>query len=91
LQLISPDKCCRLAGIVRARYASKTLKTFEFVAINDHAPALTEIRTKLVFEENNLEIERLIGFRMMNENAQGRGAARGKPNTTWIVLNWDNV
>jgi hypothetical protein len=81
----------KLAGNVRERYASKLLKTFEFVGVDDYAPAITDIQTKLVYEEDSQEIEEYFEFRMINEDAEGRAAVRGKPNTTWVVLNWSNV
>ncbi len=70
---------------VRENYASKKLKAFEFLEITDTAAAVTTIKTKLIYEENGSEIERVVDFRLVNEGPDGRGAVRGKPDCTWII------
>ncbi len=76
--------------LIRNKYASKKLKLFEFIEISDEAPAITEIQTKLVYEENNNEQEKSIRFRLLNLNKKGL-CVRGEPNSAWIVNNWNDV
>lgn len=81
----------KLPARIREDYASKRLKSFEFVEINDYAAAVTDIQTKLVYEEGGNEIEKLIKFHLINEDTEARPTVRGKPSSTWVVYNWYGV
>lgn len=93
-QCVSPDPGCpenRMPTLIREVYDSKCLQAFEFEEVSDHAAAVTEIRTKLFYEERGREIERVIAFRMICEDSAGNPAVRGKPGSRWFVLNWRTV
>ncbi len=70
---------------VRENYATKKLKTFEFIEVSDKAAALTIIKTKLIYEEDKCEIERVVDFRLTNKGSNGSVAVRGKPNSSWTI------
>jgi hypothetical protein len=76
--------------LIRKKYTSKKLKLFEFIEIKDNAPAVTEIQTKLIYEENNTLCEKSIRFRLLNLNKEGL-CVRGEPNSVWVVQNWNDV
>jgi hypothetical protein len=72
---------------VREVFVSKQLNAFEFIEISDDAPAVTEIQTKLLFEEAGKDIEKSVRFRMISEDANGEISTRGKPDSDWVVVN----
>ncbi len=76
---------------VRGEYGSKRLISWQFVEIMDEAPAISEIQTGVVFEEDSGASERSVRFRMINEDQSGGGTVRGKPGSSWKVLNWNVV
>lgn len=80
-----------MPALVREVYDSKHLRAFEFVEISDVAVAVTKIQTRLVYEESGNEIERIVEFRMTNEDSEGGPAVRGKPGSAWVVMNWGAV
>lgn len=80
-----------MPALVREVYDSKHLRAYKFVEISDEAAAVTKIRTSLVYEESGNEIERIVEFRVMNEDSEGGPAVRGKPGSTWVVMNWRAV
>lgn len=77
-----------LPARLREQYASKHLRSFEFIEIIDDAPAITEIQTSIVYEEVGNEVRGLVGFRMINEDSEGNPKVRGVPGGKWTVLNW---
>ena len=79
----------RIPALIREHYGMKGLKAFEFVAIDDKAAAITEIQTGLVYEENDKVVEKVVRFRMVNEDSEGRPEIRGKSGSTWVVMNWN--
>ena len=81
----------KLAGRVREKYASKHLKTFEFTEISDDTAAVTEVQTRLVYEEDSKEVEKSVRFRMIYEDSEGLPTVRGKSGGTWIVVDWNTV
>lgn len=84
------DNSPEMPLLIRNKYASKKLKQFEFIEIIDEAPAITEIQTKLVYEENDSEHEKSIRFRLLNLNKKEL-CVRGEPNSVWVVQNWNEV
>jgi hypothetical protein len=84
----SPSKFIRE---VRERYGSKSLQLFEILGVEDTAPAITDIKTKLVYIEDKKEIEKMIEFRVVYEATDGYAVARGKPNAVWIIGNWGSL
>lgn len=76
----------QLAGGLREKYKAKHLKAFEFTEIKDIAAAISEIQTKLVYEEGGKEKEGVVNFRMVYEDLSELPAARGKPGGTWFVV-----
>lgn len=81
----------RMPGRVRELYDSKHLKSFEYTKISDDAPAITVIQVKLMYEEYEKEVERLVQFRMINKDAKGEPAVHGIPGSNWEILNWDTA
>lgn len=70
---------------VRENYATKKLKTFEFIDVSDEAAAVTIIKTKLVYEQDKYEIERVVDFRLISKGPADSVAIRGKPNSSWVI------
>ena len=70
---------------VRENYVSKKLKAYEFLEVADQAPAVTTIKTKLLYEENGHDVEHTVDFRLVNVGQDKRAAIRGKPNSSWII------
>lgn len=73
---------------VRQVHGAKKLKAFKFLAINNHAPAITIIKTKLSYEESGSMVESEIDFRLLFEDSKGGVAIPGKPDCKWSVVNW---
>lgn len=73
---------------LRQVFSSKTLKSFEFVSIQDHAAALSIISTNLVFEEDGEEVFKSFDFRLINEDCQGNPEVSGTPDSDWKIINW---
>jgi SAM-dependent methyltransferase len=73
---------------LRQIFASKTLKSFKFVSIQDQAAGLSIISTNLVFEEYGEEILKLFDFRLANESSHGDPEVSGTPDSDWRVINW---
>lgn len=78
----------KLPAQIREEYGARRLKSFEFIKIEDAAPAATVIETKLIYEENGKEIENLVRCQMFNEDTDGHLAVWGKPASNWSVSNW---
>jgi len=88
---VSPDPYCpenRMPSLIREIYDSKCLRAFEFEEVNDLAAAVTVIETRLSYEEGGREVEEVVAFRMMCEDSTGKAAVRGKPGSSWSILNW---
>jgi hypothetical protein len=68
------------AAKVRTNYQSKKLQSFELLAIDDKAAAVTEITVRLWYEEDQAT-ECDVTFRILNEDAEANPAARDKPDT----------
>jgi hypothetical protein len=81
----------KLAGRLREKYGAKHLETFEFTEVSDDSAAVTKIQTNLVYEEDGKEVEKSVRFRMIYEDSDGLPAVRGKPEGTWIVVDWNTV
>lgn len=84
------DNPNEMPPLIRNKYASKKLKLFDFIEIFDEAPAITEIQTSLIYEENDSEHEKSIRFRLLNLNKKEL-CIRGEPNSVWVVQNWNDV
>jgi hypothetical protein len=90
LNFILFDNPNEMPPLIRNKYASKKLKLFEFTEIKDDAPAVSEIQTRLIYEENNIEHEKSIRFRLLNLNKKEL-CVRGEPNSVWVVQNWNEI
>jgi hypothetical protein len=77
-----------LPALIRAHYAARLLKAFEFTDIKDNAPAITEIEASLVCEQEANTTERTMRFRLINQDGEGRWALRGQSRTSWFVYSW---
>jgi len=73
---------------LRQTFASKILKSFEFVSIQDSGAALSIISTNLVFEEYGEEVSKSLDFRLINEDFEGNPEVWGTPNSEWKIINW---
>lgn len=78
----------KAAANVRGIYGARRLQSFEFLEINNEAPAITIIKTKLSYEEAGSMVELEIDFRLLFENAKGDVAIPGNPNCVWSIVNW---
>jgi hypothetical protein len=61
------------------------LHAFEFIEVSDEVAAITIIKTKLIYEEDKCEVERVVDFRLINKGLDGSVAVRGKPNCSWMI------
>jgi hypothetical protein len=75
-------------GDLNLAYSTRVLKAFEFVEVWDQAAAITVITTKLSYEEYGHEVERSFEFRLINLDSKGNAQVRGKPDSSWFILNW---
>ncbi len=73
---------------LRQTFASKILKSFEFVSIQDSGAALSIISTNLVFEEYGEEVSKSLDFRLIKEDFEGNPEVWGTPNSEWKIINW---
>lgn len=78
----------RLPGLVREEYASKRLKDFQLVEINDLAPSVTEVIVTLTYSEDDRESTRTVAFRLVNEDCEGNPVIRGNEGSRWVPANW---
>ena len=78
----------RLPARVREQYHSKQMIGFELVAVTDEAPALTEIRARISYDEGGKQTQRTNRFRMINESQGGAPRVRATPGSRWTLLNW---
>lgn len=76
---------------VREVYAARRLKSFRFTAISDVSSALTVIETHLLWEENKQQLEKIIRFRLICEDADGQQVVRGKPGSKWAMISWGSA
>jgi hypothetical protein len=78
----------RAAAEVRAAFFGKRLDSFLITSVVDKAPAITEIETQIIFEEDGTLVERSQTFKLLSEDAESWGATRGSPGAEWKVLRW---
>jgi hypothetical protein len=76
----------RLAGQLREHYEHKRLHAYTLVTVTDTAPAIALIETRLVYDEGGTEREHVMEFRLIHEDAAGRGATPGKVGASWGVM-----
>ena len=82
-----PEK--KMAGQVREIYNSFLLKNFEILEIIDKAPAITEIKVKLTYEENGKIIENDVTFQVnVEQDFNKTPLINGMKNVNWGVVNW---
>lgn len=88
----SPQRLERGRGEVarqmREYYGAKRLKSFALLELEDHAPAMTIIKTRLMLEESGAEREQIMDFHLIYEDTKGHGVARGKPGCAWVILDY---
>jgi hypothetical protein len=82
-----PDK--RRITWIRDVSGFEILESFIFIAINDEAPAISNIQTELVLQEQDKKVKKIAKFRMINVGSDGNPAVRGKPNSEWFITKWD--
>lgn len=75
----------KLAGDMRKIYVSQPLHSFELLELRDEAPAVTVIKSKLIYEQQGKATETTRDFRLINEDAEGHGTVRGKPGSRWVI------
>lgn len=78
-----------LPARVREIYETMHLESFEFMGINDIAPAITKIRVKLTYDQHGAKVEKAVQFRMMIEDAEGEVSIHGTPGSSWVVDDWN--
>jgi len=75
---------------VRAIYDDKTLQSFQFLALDDRGSGMMTARTLVRYTSSSGEmIEQAFTFRLINEDDEGHLAPRGKPGTTWKLIDWE--
>jgi hypothetical protein len=76
----------KVAGQLRADYDARRLQAFAMLELRDEAPAITVIRTKLIYDEGESEREHIVEYRLVYEDAAGRPMVRGKVGGAWKVV-----
>lgn len=76
----------RVAGQLRADYNTRRLKGFAMLELRDEAPAITVIRTKLIYDEGESEREHIVEYRLVYEDVTGHPMVRGRVGGTWKVV-----
>lgn len=76
--------------IIKKKYSSKKLKLFEFIEIIDVGPGVTEIQTKLFFNESDKEKDVLICYRLLYLNKEGV-CMRSDSTGIWTISNWNDI
>ena len=77
-----------LPAEMREYFGSKQLRSFQILQVKDEAPAITEIKTKLVYSDDGREVERDYNFRLVSEDAAGGPVIRGKPGGVWVIYTY---
>jgi hypothetical protein len=78
----------KAAGQVRSVYGSRSLERFELQEIDDHAPAVSEIKVRVWYHEDGQVLQVDNTFRLINEDPQGKPVTRGKPDSSWSIYTW---
>lgn len=77
----------KVAGELSRTYKVKRLRRFELLDVRDEAAAITEIKAKLLYEEDGHEKEQVVDFRLVNEDDEGNPGTRGTLGTDWAIYN----
>lgn len=75
-----------IAGQLREDYNARRLKAFTMLDLLDEAPAITVIKTKLLYDESEREREHTVTYRLVYEDVAGRPLVRGKVGGMWKVV-----
>lgn len=70
---------------LKRHYVAMTFQSFEILEIEDEAPAITNIKVKLLYKENDLDVEKVKDFRLLYEDKLGNPSVRGKPGSQWVL------
>lgn len=54
--------------------------------LRDEAPAITVIKTKLLYDEGASQREHVVTYRLVHEDAAGHPLVRGKVGGAWKVV-----
>jgi hypothetical protein len=85
LPVAEQNRMSKVAGELRAHYETSNLRKFKLLDLEDRAAAVTIIKIKLVCEQNGIQKEREVDFRLLNEDVSGRPVARGKSGSKWSL------
>jgi hypothetical protein len=88
LPAIQRNPISKAAGRVRSVYGSRSLQRFELLEIDDQAPAVTEIKVRIWYDDGGQVLLLDNTFRLINEDPYGKPVTRGKPNSIWTIYTW---
>ncbi|AZA57104.1 hypothetical protein [Chryseobacterium shandongense] len=74
------------AGRVRKVFERKILKNFEILSVQHQAPAIAEVKVKVIVLFNELEYTKEILLRMLYQNDQGENMVYGQVGGVWKYM-----
>ncbi|CAD0218286.1 hypothetical protein [Chryseobacterium sp. JV274] len=74
------------AGRVRKVFEKKNLKSFEILSVEHQAPAIAEIKVKVIILFNETEYTKEILLRMLYQNEQGENMVYGQTGGIWKYM-----
>ena len=82
----------KLAGRLRQLFKNKKLVSYELVKVTDISSAMSVIKTKLLFEINDKQIEDNREFRLIYVDENDEPVARGYKQAEWkVIFDFQNI
>ena len=78
----------RVAGELRDHYGTKRLEGFAFLQIDETAPAVAIIRTRLVADSVNMPRDHVVDCRLICEDETGRPTVSGTAGAAWRIYTY---
>ena len=68
--------------------AQEVLRDLNCMKLDDQAAALTVIKARVWYDEDDQVLQMDHAFRLINEDTRGNPVTRGKPNSRWTIYTW---
>lgn len=79
----------KLAGEIRHTFHSINLTSYRLKAVQDRAPAVTEVATELEFDLNGKTVKVDHAFRLIYQTEEGKPLVRTMPGGSWRLITWE--
>lgn len=79
----------KLIKNVRKEFDSKEFILFKIKEVHDENAAITEIETEILFEENNVRVQKEKRFRLINEDEDGNFCVCEKQSNEWKIMSYN--